>query len=164
MLSPTGRTKHELFLIVARGTNDELIREGNSVQLVLLQLCTTQLVLRPEFLYSMPTALHGGQVPEDICLKPSCAYCMCCIFSAGLCTFAYTHRTRADIRQKYGLPAQPCGDCCVHFWWEKPTGIKHIIICVLSACYCIACMVTGAHECEFHESAMCGGSDNSNKE
>uniref|UniRef100_A0A7N1A4I7 Uncharacterized protein n=1 Tax=Kalanchoe fedtschenkoi TaxID=63787 RepID=A0A7N1A4I7_KALFE len=25
---------------------------------------------------------------------------------------------REKLRRKYGLPAEPCADCCVHYWCE----------------------------------------------
>lgn len=98
-----------------------LLRLETSLEWVSDHLYITSLVLRLKSSAFIVTALHGGQVPEEICLKPSCAFCLMCTFSLGLCTFAYTRRTRDDIRQKYDLPAQPCGDCCVHFWYEEPT-------------------------------------------
>ncbi|XP_028769573.1 cell number regulator 7-like [Neltuma alba] len=32
------------------------------------------------------------------------------------CQWVYSCMYREKVRAKYGLPAEPCCDCCVHFW------------------------------------------------
>lgn len=51
---------------------------------------------------------------------PCCLYCLtieCCVPQCCL-----GPRRRKTLRTKYGLPAEPCGDCCVHFWCH-PCGL-----------------------------------------
>ena len=60
-------------------------------------------------------ALHGGEVPPSFC-RPACCCCLVSLLTLTLCTWAYTMHTRSDLRQKYGLAAEPCADCLVHLW------------------------------------------------
>lgn len=61
-------------------------------------------------------ALHGGEVPKQCC-TPCCRYfCLCTFAPLFLCCI--TAPTRKDIRTKYDLKADCCGDCCTSFWCQ----------------------------------------------
>lgn len=45
------------------------------------------------------------------CCGSCCLYACCATWA---CAFAGS--TRGRLRYKYGLPEDPCSDCCVHFW------------------------------------------------
>lgn len=43
-----------------------------------------------------------------------CLYCI--VLTCTGCHCFLGIGPRSDLRRKYGLPEDPCGDCCVHFW------------------------------------------------
>ncbi|XP_066343526.1 cell number regulator 4-like [Miscanthus floridulus] len=65
-----------------------------------------------------------GQVAEVLdkgvtsCGLAGLIYCL--LLHAGVvlvpCHCLYTCTYRRKLRAAYGLPPEPCGDCCVHFW------------------------------------------------
>ncbi|KVI00347.1 Uncharacterized protein family Cys-rich, partial [Cynara cardunculus var. scolymus] len=46
------------------------------------------------------------------CMGQGCVYCVLMMFT---CHWLYACLFRERLRAKYGLPADPCNDCCVHF-------------------------------------------------
>ncbi|CAD7702511.1 unnamed protein product [Ostreobium quekettii] len=61
-------------------------------------------------------ALHGGEVPKDYCCNPCCCYCFLMTFAPYCIPCILTGKTRRDIRTKYNLKPDCCGDCCTHFF------------------------------------------------
>ncbi|KAL6762068.1 PLAC8 family-domain-containing protein [Haematococcus lacustris] len=50
--------------------------------------------------------LHGDDFWFACCLYYWCGCFSCC----------FANKTRSTLRSKYGLPEDPCSDCCVHCW------------------------------------------------
>lgn len=48
------------------------------------------------------------------CLSAGCLF-FWLLALAGSC-FIYSYGYRARLREKYGLPPKPCGDCCTDYW------------------------------------------------
>ncbi|KAH1089256.1 hypothetical protein J1N35_016513 [Gossypium stocksii] len=62
-----------------------------------------------------------GQIAEMVdqgqstCVQQGCIYCVLTLFSCQ-CLLSCVYREK--LRAKFGLPAEPCHDCCVHFCCE----------------------------------------------
>ena len=53
-----------------------------------------------------------------ICTQNTCAQIYCCL--AQFCLQWIVHsQSRERMRNKYGLEATPCSDCCVTFWCAR---------------------------------------------
>ncbi|XP_024982519.1 cell number regulator 10-like [Cynara cardunculus var. scolymus] len=67
--------------------------------------------------YCLPCVTFG-QIAEMLdegqssCMGQGCVYCVLMMFT---CHWLYACLFRERLRAKYGLPADPCNDCCVHF-------------------------------------------------
>eukprot|EP00803_Ostreobium_quekettii_P009651 evm.model.scf_3342.2 EVM.evm.TU.scf_3342.2 scf_3342:6591-7639(-) len=59
-------------------------------------------------------ALHGGEVPDKYCCKPCACFCWMCLFAPFCIPCCLTGKNRRDIRSKYSLKPDCCGECCTH--------------------------------------------------
>ncbi|KAM1829539.1 hypothetical protein ACFX14_022328 [Malus domestica] len=75
-----------------------------------------------------------GQIAETVdegrssCVNQSTVYGL--LFTIQ-CHWFYSWLYREKLRQKFGLPEEPCSDCCVHFWFyacalcQEHAELKH---------------------------------------